>query len=73
MMNPDEKAIFTYTNEELLENLRELNRQLGRPPLRREIKRPSAWVYYQRFGSFVNALKEAGLNPIRLTRREVFG
>ncbi len=72
-MNPDERARFTYTNEALLENLRELDRKLGRPPLRREITRPSVWVYYQRFGSFANALREAGLNPIRLTRREVFG
>lgn len=52
-----------YTDEFLLKNLLELSERLGRTPTMREVKRPDAWVYQQRFGSYNNAIVAVGLVP----------
>lgn len=68
-----DRAMFIYTNKELLDHLTELSNKLGRTPTRQEVEKrgPSAWVYYKRFGSYVNAVRMAGLKPNRLTRKEI--
>jgi hypothetical protein len=71
-----ERAVFIYTNKALLEHLKTVAKQLGRPPLRKEIEHcgrdgvPSIGPYYVRFGSFTEALKLAGLKPRRITKSE---
>jgi len=55
------------TREELLEQLRGLGKELGRPPSARDLaarKRslPSASLYAHTFGSLANALREAGFD-----------
>ncbi|CAI6330960.1 homing endonuclease associated repeat-containing protein [Bacillus subtilis] len=52
-----------YSDEELLEILREAEKKLGRPPKSREIRQIQTIV--KRFGSFSAALKAAGINPVR--------
>lgn len=58
------------TNEELLNDLRKLNKQLGRTPKRQDISKGNKkeecaglQVYYYRFGSFSKAVELAGLRP----------
>ena len=55
------------TRDELLEQLRGLGKELGRPPTARDLgarrrSRPSASLYAHTFGSFGNALREAGFD-----------
>ena len=55
-----------YANDELLEHLRELSRQLGRTPGMKDLcvaKGPSHTLYYKYFGSLVEAQRLAGLKP----------
>ena len=58
-------AHYGYTRESMLEALRRYRRVTGNMPTTRKIKRlegmPSSTTYNRRFGSFNNALKEAGL------------
>ncbi|MBI2882880.1 MAG: hypothetical protein HYY11_03070 [Candidatus Methylomirabilis oxyfera] len=69
-----EQARYTYTGEELIEAIGRLRRQLRRTPTRRDMDRtpgyPSTYAYYARWGSWPNALRAAGLAPIRLTSAE---
>lgn len=64
------------TREELLGLLRELGRQLGRPPTARDIdehkgRLPSKSLYWHTFGSLTNALREAGFDlPVGEERLE---
>ena len=55
--------------KEMLEGLRKLADELGRTPTEREVRAcpwlPSANTYISRFGSFNNAIEEAGLRPSR--------
>ena len=55
------------TREELLEPLRSLGAELGRPPTARDIRArrgtmPSASLYWHTFGSLTSALREAGFH-----------
>jgi len=55
------------TREELLEQLRGLGKELGRPPTARDLAArrrslPSASLYAHTFGSLANALREAGFD-----------
>ncbi|MFQ6009650.1 MAG: homing endonuclease associated repeat-containing protein [Candidatus Aenigmatarchaeota archaeon] len=56
-----------YTDEELLELLKDKAEELGRTPTIEEVIKddsmPYPGVYYKRFGSWKNAVKEAGLEP----------
>jgi hypothetical protein len=56
----------TYSDEELLTTLRELLVELGERPtvsdLRDRDDAPSARTYYDRFGSWTDALEAAGLD-----------
>ena len=65
---------YTYTDHELIEALRVLAKRLGHTPKRRDLGKtpglPSEWVYYERWGSFVTALRAAGLKPNRLNRAD---
>jgi transcriptional regulator NrdR family protein len=57
-----------YSNEYLLNHLRELSEQLGRTPYTRDIDEDrdgSTHLYQVRFGSFYNAIKAAGLIPTK--------
>ena len=64
------------TRDELLEQLRGLGKELGRPPTARDLgarrrSRPSASLYAHTFGSFGNALREAGFDvPLAQERLE---
>ncbi|SNX54162.1 hypothetical protein [Thermoanaerobacterium sp. RBIITD] len=50
-----------YSDEELIEYLKELYAELGRPPVKRDLKKYSYDAYRKHFGSFNNALIKAGL------------
>ena len=53
-----------YTNNELIVLLKELAEKLGRVPTFDDLKKsdlPSHTTYFERFGKYNNALKEAGL------------
>jgi len=56
-----------YTNEELLNILKERAIELERTPRSREMKNPGGHIYIQKFGSWKNAIDMAGLeyNPKR--------
>jgi hypothetical protein len=64
------------TREELLGLLKELGKELGRPPTARDIdehkgKLPSKSLYWHTFGSLANALREAGFDvPVGEERLE---
>jgi len=64
------------TRDELLEQLRGLGKELGRPPTARDLgarrrSLPSASLYAHTFGSFGNALREAGFDvPLAQERLE---
>jgi hypothetical protein len=64
------------TKTELLEQLRRLGDELGRTPTGRDLderraRMPSKSLYWHRFGSLSNALREAGFAvPCRVERRE---
>ncbi len=64
------------TREELLGLLRELGKELGRPPAARDIDEhkghlPSKSLYWHTFGSLTNALREAGFDvPVGEERLE---
>src|SRR5947207_8542316 len=64
------------TREELLNLLRELGEELGRPPTARDIdehkgRLPSKSLYWHTFGSLTNALREAGFDvPVGEERLE---
>jgi Homing endonuclease associated repeat len=58
------------TREELLEQLRTLGAELGRPPTARDLAArgrslPSASLYAHTFGTFADALREAGFEVLR--------
>lgn len=53
-----------YSDEELIEYLKELYTELGRTPVKRDLKKYSYDAYKKHFGSWNNALIKAGL-PIR--------
>ena len=54
-----------YRREDLLNCLQELARALGRPPTRKDLDKipspPSSGPFVRQFGSWQNALREAGL------------
>lgn len=56
-----------YSDDELLDALRELKDELGRTPTLSDIKNnedmPSDATYYDRFGSYSQACEQAGLDP----------
>lgn len=55
-----------YSDEELKEELRALDAELGRPPRLRDMRDHglhSVDVYKERFGTWVDALLEAGIEP----------
>ena len=59
-----------HTREELLEQLRNLGAELGRPPTARDLAArrrsvPSASLYAHTFGSLRNALREAGFEVLQ--------
>jgi len=56
-------AHYGYTKEYLLEKLREHYRKTGKLPRRKNFEhtRPNGKTFHNRFGSFLQALKEAGL------------
>jgi HNH endonuclease len=64
------------TREELLGLLRELGKELGRPPTARDIdehkgRMPSKSLYWHTFGSLTNALRDAGFDvPVGEERLE---
>src|SRR5437660_5211566 len=64
------------TREELLQLLRDLGEELGRPPTARDIDSrkgamPSKSLYWHTFGSLTNALREAGFDvPVGEERLE---
>lgn len=63
---PAESRQTVYTETELLEHLREVTNDLGRPPTVLEMNEcdgPSALTYQYRFGSWHSALTEAGVEP----------
>jgi hypothetical protein len=64
-----ERQRFTeYTDEDLLNYLKELSVKLGRTPYGHEIEKAGKirlWLYRKRFGSIVNAQKAAGLVPYK--------
>jgi len=47
--------------EYLLEKLQEKAKELGRTPLASEMCKPSYRTYFRKFGSYNNAVREAGL------------
>lgn len=61
----DKKENLTYTDNNLIEYLIKLNKELGRTPGQRDMENkkgyPSAMTYAKRFGSWNNALKKAGI------------
>ncbi|MDI3535505.1 MAG: hypothetical protein PWQ82_1870 [Thermosediminibacterales bacterium] len=61
----DSMGRYKYTDQELIENLKDTARKLGRTPKKREIRSPGSWVYIERFGSWNKALKTAGLAPLK--------
>src|SRR3989344_4796904 len=55
-----------YTRKDLIKNLQKAAKQLGHSPTMEEIGEVSSWsraVYVSEFGSFNEALQEAGLSP----------
>lgn len=60
------------SKDELIFKLRELGNKLGRRPVQTDLylypDMPSAAVYLSRFGSFKEALKEAGFSNIRILK-----
>lgn len=66
-------ARYLYTNEELLSILRKLKRHLGRVPEMRDLAvnkgaLAGKQIYYDRFGSLLNALRLAGIKTKYHTR-----
>jgi len=67
-----------YTKEGLLENIRTLNRELGRTPTSKDLTYPSISPYRKVFGSWNNVLKHVGFSkdlttPNMNSYRRVFG
>jgi len=60
ILGVDPMRRYKYTDQELIKNLKDTARRLGRTPKRREIKNPGSWVYIKRFGSWNKAFKAAG-------------
>ena len=54
-----------YSNEELILILQQKAKELGRTPHEYDMKKPSYETYCNRFGSWADALKAAGLYPSR--------
>lgn len=54
-----------YSDEELIRYLKELYTELGRSPVKRDLKKYSYDAYKKHFGSFNNALIKAGLSVNR--------
>lgn len=50
-----------YTQAELIALLKERAKELGRPPVVKEMEQPSGRTYINRFGTWKNALEAAGL------------
>src|SRR3989344_4778867 len=55
-----------YTQEQLIQNLKHLSREIGRTPrvedFQKQVGYPSFKTYFQRFGSWNNALKLGSFN-----------
>ncbi len=63
-MDYNVKRLSDYSDENLLNELRRVAEQLGKPPTKKQfakLGRASSKVYANRFGSWNNALKQAGL------------
>ena len=55
---------YKYSEEQLLEELRRAYKELGKPPTTRsDVVRFSEETYRVRFGSWIDALREAGVEP----------
>ncbi|MEA3514091.1 MAG: hypothetical protein U9R34_01295 [Nanoarchaeota archaeon] len=54
-----------YPKQELIQNLRQLSKDLSRLPKQRDLIKPSLMAYRNTFGSFNKALSEAGLEPLK--------
>lgn len=58
-------AHYEYTKENMIKVLQDVARELGKPPSREYMDAlpgvPNGKTYYNRFGSYKNALREAGL------------
>lgn len=55
-----------YTDDDLLDEIRRLNEEFGHPPTLQELRdhsKHSATTYYDRFGSWSEAVKAAGFAP----------
>jgi RNA polymerase-binding transcription factor DksA len=59
--NPD-RRYNRIEDEELLEYLRDLGDRLGRPPIKADLEKYSARVYWNRFGGWLSALQKAGFD-----------
>ncbi|MDD3016751.1 MAG: AP2 domain-containing protein [Lactococcus chungangensis] len=57
-----------YTDEDLIEGIREKAKELGRTPTQIEMQSPSFTSYLYRFGTWNNALKAAGFDVNRETK-----
>lgn len=71
-----ETLYYRITSDELCERMREFAKELGRPPLRREVdenrkKMPCSQTYIARFGSWRGSLEAAGLTMDRSNRRDM--
>lgn len=62
------QSISPYTDEYLLNRLKELEKELGRTPLVKDMdgRKPSVATYFYRFGGFVTALKLAGIKATKV-------
>ena len=70
--NISNKQKCKITNEELLDHLKDLSKQLGKTPSEKDItraKKVSHSMYSIRFGSLVKAQKAAGLAPFEIKVR----
>lgn len=65
-LDPDDARVDRISDEQLLDALRDVADELGRPPNKTEMTDRgefSSQVYETRFGDWNSALEEAGLNP----------
>lgn len=54
-------ARYKYTKNDLINNLRQLKKKLGRTPVERDLTKPSIYPYFKQFGTWNRAIKAAGM------------